>query len=82
VRRFLRFGDSEVASKTIRKTYVHIVYIEKDVFGNEEEDDREEEGFFDNGLDKVVEVDELELLTNDDLSSSSKSIGMMTNDNE
>jgi hypothetical protein len=73
---------NEVASKTIHKTYVHIVCIEKDVFGNEGEDDGEEEGGFDNGLDNAVEVDELELLSGDDLSSSSESIGMMTDDNE
>lgn len=75
---------NEVASKTIRKTYVHIGYIEKDVFGNEEEDDGEEERVFDNGLDNVVEVDEFdELLSDDDDDLSMlESTETMTDDDE
>jgi hypothetical protein len=72
---------NEVASKTIHKTYVHIEYIEKNVFGNEEEDDGEEEGVFNNGSD-VVEVDELDALLSDDDLSLSESTETMTDDNE
>lgn len=57
----------KVSSKSIRKTYAHIGYIEKDTFSDLDEEESEEEeegeGVLDIGLDNVVEIDEAEFLS-------------------
>jgi hypothetical protein len=50
----------KVSSESIRKTYKHIGYIEKNAMDQDEEE--EQEGVFDNGLENEVEIDEAELL--------------------
>jgi hypothetical protein len=50
-----------VSELSIRKTFAHIGYVEKNSEENEDEDDGEEERL-DEGLDNEVEVDEAELI--------------------
>jgi hypothetical protein len=53
----------KVSSELIRKTYKHIGYIEKNAMDEDQNEEEEQEGVFDDGLENEVEIDEAELLT-------------------